>query len=477
MKTFKLVISLIFMLHLTTLDSYTQEVTYNNLKGFEDYSSNSQLYYVKRHTTPCDNGIELVRESNIYHFDTSNSSDSLRFSGTSRQNNYENCYNIGYKDLTDFHIGKADSNFVVNFKSGTHKYSSNEIYGSLRMLDPGLLINFIRHPYLLDKFLIEYLSYSAGEGNKTNELFFNYEDDENPADTLYFSSSLGYRFLEPSIQRSDSTIFILESDSLFFTNDLNKSKSLSLPSVIDFIDSSNDSLSIYGDSHLNIYHTRSSDLIYWFVDLKDSQSDSVHTYLLKNSLNGEIDNWEASPLFSKTENDLNTSYYAVSSDSVLFASEGTKLFKSVNAGNSFESLITFDHTITGLYAKPDSDILYVLTKKALFKIENGQPTSIKQVPVSNEESPEIPNAVSLKQNYPNPFNPTTTIEFELDRSTFTKLTVFDVLGRKVRELVNEIRPAGTNTIEFNANNLASGVYLYRLEANGVVQTKRLTLIK
>ncbi|MEP3991230.1 MAG: T9SS type A sorting domain-containing protein, partial [Balneola sp.] len=110
-------------------------------------------------------------------------------------------------------------------------------------------------------------------------------------------------------------------------------------------------------------------------------------------------------------------------------------------------------------------------------VENGQPTSIKQVPVSNEESPEIPNAVSLKQNYPNPFNPTTTIEYELDKTTFTKLTVFDVLGRKVRELVNEIRPAGTNTIEFNATNLASGVYLYRLEANGVVQTKRLTLIK
>ena len=92
-----------------------------------------------------------------------------------------------------------------------------------------------------------------------------------------------------------------------------------------------------------------------------------------------------------------------------------------------------------------------------------------------EES--LPLNFDLFQNYPNPFNPTTTIQFELDKSTFTKLTVFDLLGRKVRELVNEIRPAGTNTIEFNANNLASGVYLYRLEANGVVQTKRLTLIK
>ena len=150
---------------------------------------------------------------------------------------------------------------------------------------------------------------------------------------------------------------------------------------------------------------------------------------------------------------------------------------SGNYGASFDMLLEFDSQITGLYKKPNSNILYVLTKTDLYKVENGQPTSIKQVPVSNEEALEIPNAVSLKQNYPNPFNPTTTIEFELDKTTFTKLTVFDVLGRKVRELVNEIRPAGTNTIEFNATNLASGVYLYRLEANGVVQTKRLTLIK
>jgi hypothetical protein len=161
----------------------------------------------------------------------------------------------------------------------------------------------------------------------------------------------------------------------------------------------------------------------------------------------------------------------------LFISGSSSVYHSSDYGASFDMLLEFDSQITGLYKKPNSNILYVLTKTDLYKVENGQPTSIKQVPVSNEEALEIPNAVSLKQNYPNPFNPTTTIEFELDKTTFTKLTVFDVLGRKVRELVNEIRPAGTNTIEFNATNLASGVYLYRLEANGVVQTKRLTLIK
>jgi len=142
-----------------------------------------------------------------------------------------------------------------------------------------------------------------------------------------------------------------------------------------------------------------------------------------------------------------------------------------------QEILEFENEVTGLYKKPNSEILYVLTKTDLYKVENGQPTSIKQVPVSNEEIAEIPTSVSLKQNYPNPFNPTTTIQFELDKTTFTKLTVYDVLGRKVQELINGVRPAGTNTIQFDAANLASGVYLYRLEANGIIQTKRLTLIK
>ncbi|MFY0696313.1 MAG: T9SS type A sorting domain-containing protein [Balneola sp.] len=449
------------------------------LDGFEDENQITHLYYEKQSETFCEsqgNSYYIISSSNIFHFNTSNYSDSLRFFGTRNNINTNGCYIDGYTELTDIQVDGTDSNFVAAIKSGRKSNFDNLIEGSMGMYHPGLLIRFIKHPYSNNKFLFEYLS-SFGNGNQTKEMYFHYSEDENPIDTLHFSQNLGYRFLNPAIQRSDSTTFIFESDSLFLTKDLNKATSLSLPNVIDFIDSSNNSLSISGDSHLNIYHTKSSDLIYWFVDLKDSQSDSVHTYLLKNSLDGETDNWEASPLFSKTENDLNTSYYAVSSDSVLFASVGTNLFKSVNAGNSFESLITFDHTITGLYAKPDSDIIYVLTEKALFKIENGQPTSIKQVPVSNEEAPEIPSSVSLKQNYPNPFNPSTTIEFELDKSTFTKLTVFDVLGRKVRELVNEVRPAGTNTIQFNAHNLASGVYLYRLEVDGQVFTKKLILLK
>ena len=191
------------------------------------------------------------------------------------------------------------------------------------------------------------------------------------------------------------------------------------------------------------------------------------------TFNGYI--WEDDELL-KDSNNKRISIDA-SNSGHLYLSDTTKVFFSDDSGETKQEILEFEEEVTGLYKKPNSEILYVLTKTDLYKVENGQPTSIKQVPISNEENPEIPTSVSLKQNYPNPFNPTTTIQFELDKSTFTKLTVYDVLGRNVRELVNEVRPAGTNTIQFDATNLASGVYLYRLEANGVVQTKRLTLIK
>jgi hypothetical protein len=161
----------------------------------------------------------------------------------------------------------------------------------------------------------------------------------------------------------------------------------------------------------------------------------------------------------------------------LYLSDTTRVFFSEDYGETMQEILEFEEEVTGLYKKPNSDILYVLTKNNLFEVENGQATSIKQVPISREPEPEIPEQITLHQNFPNPFNPTTTIQFQLDKATFTKLTIYDVLGRKVRELVNEVRPVGTNTIQFDATNLASGVYLYRLEANGVVQTKRLTLIK
>jgi len=83
----------------------------------------------------------------------------------------------------------------------------------------------------------------------------------------------------------------------------------------------------------------------------------------------------------------------------------------------------------------------------------------------------------LAQNYPNPFNPTTNITYVLPKTENVSLKVYDVLGREVATLVNEVKPAGAYTVPFNASNLASGVYFYKLQAGSFVQTKKMMLVK
>jgi len=90
---------------------------------------------------------------------------------------------------------------------------------------------------------------------------------------------------------------------------------------------------------------------------------------------------------------------------------------------------------------------------------------------------ELPTDITLKQNYPNPFNPTTVIEYQLPQSAQVRLQVYDMSGRQVAELVNEQVSAGTHTINFDASNLSSGVYMYRLQAGATMLTRKLTVVK
>ena len=90
---------------------------------------------------------------------------------------------------------------------------------------------------------------------------------------------------------------------------------------------------------------------------------------------------------------------------------------------------------------------------------------------------DVPEQIFLNQNYPNPFNPSTIIEFGLDETANVVLELYDILGRKVQTLINDQRSPGRYQTRFDAKAFASGVYFYRLQANGEIFIKRMTFIK
>jgi hypothetical protein len=90
---------------------------------------------------------------------------------------------------------------------------------------------------------------------------------------------------------------------------------------------------------------------------------------------------------------------------------------------------------------------------------------------------EIPKTVELNQNYPNPFNPSTNISFSIPSEGLVRLEIFNLLGQKVSTLINERMSSGNHLVEFNANQLSTGVYVYRLSINGQIFTRQMLLLK
>jgi uncharacterized protein (TIGR02145 family) len=99
---------------------------------------------------------------------------------------------------------------------------------------------------------------------------------------------------------------------------------------------------------------------------------------------------------------------------------------------------------------------------------------ITSVPLT---SSELPSNYNLSQNYPNPFNPMTNIRFRLPERSIVKLVVYDILGREVSTLVNQELEAGDHEVIFNASNLSSGIYFYRIQSGNFMETKKLILMK
>ncbi len=103
--------------------------------------------------------------------------------------------------------------------------------------------------------------------------------------------------------------------------------------------------------------------------------------------------------------------------------------------------------------------------------------SLEQTVSVNQISSIVPAKYSLYQNYPNPFNPTTKIKFDIQKAGAVKLSVYNSLGKLVKNIVNQYAPAGSFEVIFDGKDLSSGIYYYKMEVDGFVITKKMMLVK
>jgi hypothetical protein len=140
---------------------------------------------------------------------------------------------------------------------------------------------------------------------------------------------------------------------------------------------------------------------------------------------------------------------------------------------------TYDSSIVNVYFSGNS---YEEARLEINDVSNGHTKEVifigaEEIVISNENIENTPDEFELSQNYPNPFNPTTTIRFGLPQASEVLLEIYNIMGQKVATLVDEPKNAGHHTINFDANRLASGIYIYRINTENFVDTKTMILIK
>ncbi|MBI5472969.1 MAG: T9SS type A sorting domain-containing protein [Ignavibacteriae bacterium] len=152
---------------------------------------------------------------------------------------------------------------------------------------------------------------------------------------------------------------------------------------------------------------------------------------------------------------------------------GGQIVKTADAGNAWQSQSSgTSSTLRGVHFLDFNTGFAVGDGGVILKTTSGG-----IIVGVDENDPSSPQTFALHQNYPNPFNPTTEIRYQTSEVRYVSLKVYDLLGREVATLVNEVKPPGTYTVQWDASNQASGVYFYQLRAGGFAETRKLILEK
>ncbi|MBK7105702.1 MAG: T9SS type A sorting domain-containing protein [Ignavibacteriae bacterium] len=158
----------------------------------------------------------------------------------------------------------------------------------------------------------------------------------------------------------------------------------------------------------------------------------------------------------------------------------------IELGHDYKIDFFADHNGNGSYDAPPTDHAWRINFNSSTGnfvtnfIHNTSFTDIQWNDVTSVEDnvlSEIPKQFSLSQNYPNPFNPVTKIRFALPEASVVKVKIYDIIGREVATILNKNLSAGSHELPFDASNLESGVYVYRISANNFSDSKKMILMK
>ncbi|MEX2603326.1 MAG: hypothetical protein WD361_03945, partial [Gracilimonas sp.] len=396
---------LILLACLINLPVSGQEKYFHDLRGMEDSNGVTHLFYRMHHRYideyPCgDNSIEYVRyDNNIFHFNTSANQDSVLF----EQYATEYCGGYNYFGIFDFTFKDQNPDKWIKGEVSNSKYSIEDKNGQS--------IEFYL-PVPTTKSTAKYREYFP------IHFFLN-----NSQDSLFINTEYGGTLKFPGKSNEwpkfeDHIEYFNYTDSVVIEWDIIAQHpfydSLYFARGIEFRDSS---LYRSENSIVNFSLVSSGN----FSRQLKFDGDSTHIYSLKSEGIFRSDELGVTDTWDFIEIDFQTSaprYLTITENAPgeLIISDSTVILFSENHGNSFSEFLSVENEITGLYKKPNSNILYVLTRKELLEVntETKQTITLKQLPVSSEQSPDIPIQISLEQNYPNPFNPSTVISYQLN---------------------------------------------------------------
>lgn len=272
----------------------------------------------------------------------------------------------------------------------------------------------------------------------------------NPPSELYISTNGGYNWYQSNYDLPSVGYLFKDSKGNIFASSMN------------------DTFGIYKSSDNGSSWTKKCNDL---TDLTSFLELSPNLYLAA-ALSGRIykstdqgETWSSTLLSGNTLNTI----FKTSNGDLFVGTFSNGVLRSTDNGstwNKYNDGLTTNRVITSL-ATPDNKI-FLGTDNGIF--QDDYVTGVKQ-------ENEAVTSFNLSQNYPNPFNPSTIINYQLPKSGYVQIKVYDELGREVAALVNEVKSAGNYSVTFNANNLSSGIYIYQLSTGNFISIKKMILLK